>query len=80
VLCCPCGGRHRIVSDVQDREAVVAILRHLGRGRPRGGRRRRAPRPSQDGAVTPELPAIFFVTSGLERPHGYGTWSSEEPP
>ena len=29
VLACPCGGRRRIVSDVQDRDAIVAILRHL---------------------------------------------------
>ncbi len=30
VLACPCGGRRRIVSDVQERSAVVAILEHLG--------------------------------------------------
>jgi hypothetical protein len=30
VLACPCGGRRRIVSDVQERSAVVAILDHLG--------------------------------------------------
>jgi hypothetical protein len=30
VLTCPWGGRRRIVSDVQRREAVVTILRHLG--------------------------------------------------
>jgi hypothetical protein len=30
VLACPCGGRRRIVSDVQARSAVVAILAHLG--------------------------------------------------
>jgi hypothetical protein len=29
-LACPCGGRRRIVSDVQEPEAVVAILKHLG--------------------------------------------------
>jgi hypothetical protein len=29
VLACPCGGRRRIVSDVQERSAVVAILEHL---------------------------------------------------
>ena len=29
VLACPCGGRRRIVSDVQARSAVVAILTHL---------------------------------------------------
>ncbi len=30
VLACPCGGQRRIVSDMQDRDAVVAILAHLG--------------------------------------------------
>jgi hypothetical protein len=30
VLACPCGGRRRIVCEVQDRDAVVAILRHRG--------------------------------------------------
>jgi len=30
VLACPCGGRRRIVSDVQESRAVVAILTHLG--------------------------------------------------
>jgi hypothetical protein len=30
VLACPCGGCRRIVSDVQERSAVVAILAHLG--------------------------------------------------
>jgi hypothetical protein len=30
VLACPCGGRRRIVSDVQDRDAVIAILAHVG--------------------------------------------------
>jgi hypothetical protein len=30
VLACPCGGRRRIVSDVQERSAVIAILEHLG--------------------------------------------------
>lgn len=30
VLVCPCGGRRRIVSDVQESRAVVAILTHLG--------------------------------------------------
>jgi hypothetical protein len=30
VLACPCGGRRRIVADVQDRDVVVEILVHLG--------------------------------------------------
>jgi hypothetical protein len=30
VLACPCGGRRRILADVQERSAVVAILEHLG--------------------------------------------------
>jgi hypothetical protein len=29
-LACPCGGRRTIVSDVQEHDAVVAILDHLG--------------------------------------------------
>jgi len=30
VLSCPCGGRRRIVADISEREAIVAILSHLG--------------------------------------------------
>ena len=30
VLACPCGGRRRIIADVDERSAVVAILAHLG--------------------------------------------------
>jgi hypothetical protein len=30
VLACPCGGRRRVVADVTERDAVVAILEHLG--------------------------------------------------
>jgi len=30
VLACPCGGRRRIVADISEREAIVAILTHLG--------------------------------------------------
>ena len=30
VLACPCGGQHRIVSDVHERSAVIAIVAHLG--------------------------------------------------
>jgi hypothetical protein len=30
VLACPCGGRRRILSDVQECAAVVALLEHLG--------------------------------------------------
>jgi hypothetical protein len=29
VLACPCGGRRRVIGDVQDPDAVTAILRHL---------------------------------------------------
>jgi hypothetical protein len=30
VLACPCGGRPRILSDVTEPGAIVAILEHLG--------------------------------------------------
>ena len=30
VLACPCGGRRRVVADISEREAIVAILTHLG--------------------------------------------------
>ena len=30
VLACPCGGRRRVLADVIDRDAIVAILDHLG--------------------------------------------------
>jgi hypothetical protein len=30
VLACPCGGRRVIVSDISEREVIVAILAHLG--------------------------------------------------
>jgi hypothetical protein len=30
VLACPCGGRRRILADVEEPSALVAILRHLG--------------------------------------------------
>ena len=30
LLCCPCGGRRRIIADVTEREVIVAILEHLG--------------------------------------------------
>ncbi|WP_437651489.1 hypothetical protein [Sorangium sp. So ce362] len=30
VLACPCGGRRRLVADISEREAIVAILTHLG--------------------------------------------------
>jgi hypothetical protein len=30
VLACPCGGRRRILADVEEPSAIVAILRHLG--------------------------------------------------
>ena len=30
VLACPCGGQRRVVADVTDRDAIVAILSHLG--------------------------------------------------
>jgi hypothetical protein len=30
VLACPCGGRRRILSDVTEPVAIVAILEHLG--------------------------------------------------
>jgi hypothetical protein len=29
LLACPCGGRRRILADVEQPEAIVAILRHL---------------------------------------------------
>ena len=30
LLACPCGGRRVIVSDISEREVIVAILAHLG--------------------------------------------------
>jgi hypothetical protein len=30
VLVCPCGGRRRIICDVNERETIVEILSHLG--------------------------------------------------
>ncbi|AUX47511.1 uncharacterized protein SOCE26_090320 [Sorangium cellulosum] len=30
VFACPCGGRRRLVTDLSEREVVVAILKHLG--------------------------------------------------
>jgi hypothetical protein len=30
VLACPCGGRRRVLAEISDRDAIVAILRHLG--------------------------------------------------
>jgi hypothetical protein len=30
VLACPCGGRRRVIADIQDRDVIVAILGHLG--------------------------------------------------
>ena len=30
VLACPCGGRRYVVADIHERDAVVAILTHLG--------------------------------------------------
>jgi len=30
VLACPCGGRRRIIADIQERDVIVAILEHLG--------------------------------------------------
>ena len=30
VLCCPCGGRRRVVAEVTERDTIVAILGHLG--------------------------------------------------
>jgi hypothetical protein len=30
VMACPCGGRRRILADVEQPAAIVAILRHLG--------------------------------------------------
>jgi hypothetical protein len=30
VLACPCGGRRRIMADVDEPSALVALLRHLG--------------------------------------------------
>ncbi len=41
VLRCPCGGRRRILSDVTEPDAVVAILEHLDRLAEHRGRGRR---------------------------------------
>jgi hypothetical protein len=30
VLACPCGGRRRILAEISERDAIVAILAHLG--------------------------------------------------
>ena len=30
VLCCPCGGRRRVLAHIEDPEAITAILGHLG--------------------------------------------------
>jgi hypothetical protein len=30
VLACPCGGRRVIISDISEREVMVAIVAHLG--------------------------------------------------
>jgi len=30
VLACPCGGRRRIIADIEERDVIVAILGHLG--------------------------------------------------
>jgi hypothetical protein len=30
VLACPCGGRRRVIADITDRDAIVAVLTHLG--------------------------------------------------
>ncbi len=30
VLACPCGGRRRVLADILEREAIDAILAHLG--------------------------------------------------
>jgi hypothetical protein len=30
VLACPCGGRRHVVAEINEREAIVAILTHLG--------------------------------------------------
>jgi hypothetical protein len=30
VLACPCGGRRYVLADIVDRDAVVAVLTHLG--------------------------------------------------
>jgi len=30
VLACPCGGRRRVVAEVNERDAIVAVLSHLG--------------------------------------------------
>ncbi|WP_437579306.1 hypothetical protein [Sorangium sp. So ce887] len=27
---CPCGGRRRIIADISEHEAIVAILTHVG--------------------------------------------------
>jgi hypothetical protein len=44
VLACSCGGRRRILADVQERSAIVTILRHLGlRTEPAPLARARAP-------------------------------------
>jgi hypothetical protein len=45
VRACPCGGRRRILADVEDREAIVAILRTWGC--PRSRRRARARDPAE---------------------------------
>jgi len=45
VLACPCGGRRRIVCDVNERETIVEILTHLGlpEGAPKLARARDPP-------------------------------------
>ena len=30
VLACPCGGRRYVVAEINERDAIVAILNHLG--------------------------------------------------
>jgi hypothetical protein len=30
VLACPCGGLRRVVADISERQAIVALLTHLG--------------------------------------------------
>jgi hypothetical protein len=30
VLSCPCGGRRYVIAEINEREAIVAILKHLG--------------------------------------------------
>jgi hypothetical protein len=30
VLACPCGGRRNVLADIHERDAIVAILTHLG--------------------------------------------------